>query len=78
MTMKESLNIHADIERENAVHQWLYEQGIRFPWDYEDDELTGMHEVIGEHGRCIDYRQEAYHDVHVFEDEYEERLYICD
>ena len=31
-----------------------------------------------EHGRCIDYRQEAYHDVNVFEDGYEERFYIGD
>ena len=31
-----------------------------------------------EHGKCIGYRQEAYHDVHTFEDGHEERLYIGD
>lgn len=51
---------------------------IRFPWEYTDEELAEMPEIIGEHGRCIDYRQDAYCDVHVFEDGYEERLYICD
>ena len=51
---------------------------IKFPWEYTEKELAEMPEPIGEHGRCIDYRQEAYHDVHVFEDGHEERLYIGD
>lgn len=51
---------------------------IKFPWEYTDEELASMPEVTGEHGRCVEYRQEAYHDVHVFEDGYEERLYIGD
>lgn len=51
---------------------------IKFPWEYTEEELSKMPGVVGEHGRCIDYRQEAYCDVHVFEDGYEERLYICD
>lgn len=51
---------------------------IKFPWEYTEEELKAMPEVVGEHGKCIDYRQEAYHDVHVFEDGYEERFYIGD
>ena len=31
-----------------------------------------------EHGKCIGYRQEAYHDVHIYEDGYEDRTYIGD
>ena len=49
---------------------------IKMPWEYTDEELAAMPETTGEHGRCIGYRQEAYHDVHIFEDGYEERLYI--
>lgn len=30
------------------------------------------------HGACIEYRQEAYHDVKVYEDGYEDRMYIGD
>lgn len=30
------------------------------------------------HGKIVDYRQEAYHDVHVYEDGFEERFYIGD
>lgn len=52
-------------------------EDIKFPWEYTEEELAAMPEN-GEHGRCIGYRQEAYHDVHVFEDGHEERLYICD
>lgn len=51
---------------------------IKFPWEYTDDELATMPETVGEHGRCIDYRQEAYFDILVFEDGHEERIYICD
>ena len=51
---------------------------IKFPWEYTEEELESMPEVVGEHGKCVDYRQEAYHDVHVFEDGHEERLYIGD
>ena len=53
-------------------------EDIRFPWEYTNDEIAAMPDVVGEHGRCIDYRQDAYFDVHVFEDGYEERIYICD
>lgn len=31
-----------------------------------------------EHGKCIDYIQNAYHDVYVYEDGYEEYRYIGD
>lgn len=31
-----------------------------------------------EHGALLEYRQEAYHDVYVFEDGHEERHYIGD
>ena len=51
---------------------------IKMPWEYTDDELAAMPEITGEHGRCIGYRQEAYHDIHVFEDGHEEWLYIGD
>jgi hypothetical protein len=51
---------------------------IKFPWEYTDEELAAMPEVIGEHGRCIDIRLDAYNDVYVFEDGYEERFYIGD
>ena len=51
---------------------------IKFPWEYTDEELAAMPVPVGEHGRCIDYRQEPYHDVHVFEDGYEDWLYIGD
>lgn len=34
--------------------------------------------TVDEHGKCVDYRQEAFHDVHVFEDGHEERTYIGD
>lgn len=51
---------------------------IKFPWEYTDEETESLPETIGEHGKCIGYRFEAYCDVHVFEDGYEERLYICD
>ena len=51
---------------------------IKFPWEYTQDELDSMPVNIGEHGKCIDYRQESFYDVHVFEDGYEERLYIGD
>ena len=51
---------------------------IKMPWEYTDEDLAAMPETTGEHGRCIGYRQEAYHDVHVFEDGYEERFYIGD
>ena len=53
-------------------------EDIRFPWEYTDEEITAMSEAIGEHGRCIDYRQDAYCDIHIFEDGHEERLYIFD
>lgn len=53
-------------------------EDIRFPWEYTDEEIAEMPETVGEHGRCVDYRQDAYCDVHIFEDGYEERLYICD
>lgn len=51
---------------------------IKFPWEYTEEELANMSDAIGEHGRCIDYRQEAFYDVHVFEDGHEEKVYICD
>lgn len=36
--------------------------------------------VPGEHGKCIDYRQDphGFYDVHVFEDGYEDRSWIGD
>ena len=30
------------------------------------------------HGKCIDFRMEAYHNVHVYEDGYEDWDYIGD
>ena len=51
---------------------------IKFPWEYTSEELAAMPQATGKHGKCIDYRQEAYHDVHVYEDGHEERIYICD
>ncbi len=30
------------------------------------------------HGKLVEVRQEAYHDVYVYEDGYEERFYIGD
>ena len=53
-------------------------EDIKMPWQYSEEELSEMTDCVGEHGRCIEYRQEAYHDVHVFEDGYEERTYIGD
>ena len=53
-------------------------EDIKFPWEYTEEELKAIPESISEHGRCIDYRHEAYCDVHVFEDGHEERIYICD
>ena len=53
-------------------------EDIRFPWEYTDEEIAEISEEIGERGRCIDYQQDAYCDVHIFEDGHEERLYICD
>lgn len=53
-------------------------ENIKFPWEYTDEEMAEMPEVVGEHGRCIDYLQDAYCDIYVFEDGYEERIYICD
>ena len=53
-------------------------EDIKFPWEYTAEELKAIPESISEHGRCIDYRHEAYCDVHVFEDGHEERIYICD
>ena len=35
-------------------------------------------EIVGEHGRVVERRQEAYHDVIVYEDGYEESYYIGD
>ena len=35
-------------------------------------------EITGEHGKMIDYRFEAYYDVKVYEDGYEEWFYIGD
>lgn len=40
--------------------------------------MDGLTPTEREHGRCIDMRWEAYHDVYVFEDGYEERYYIGD
>lgn len=51
---------------------------IKFPWEYTEEEIKSISEVIGEHGKCVEYRQDAYHDVHIFEDGHEERLYIGD
>lgn len=34
--------------------------------------------TANEHGKCVEYRQNAFHDVHVFEDGHEERYYIGD
>lgn len=31
-----------------------------------------------EHGKVIDFKMEAYHDVIIYEDGHEERFYICD
>ena len=31
-----------------------------------------------EHGRCIDYRMTAYHDIYVYEDGFEDYVYIGD
>ena len=50
---------------------------IKFPWEYTDEELSTIPDVIGPHGRCVGYRQEAYHDVYVYDDGYEEWVYIC-
>lgn len=62
--------------RKEEVHMSI--DDIKFPWEYSDEELAEMSEVGGEHGRCIGYRQDAYHDVHIFEDDYEEKMYIGD
>lgn len=53
-------------------------EDIKMPWEYTDEEMSAMPMVNGEHGKCIGYRQDAYHDVHIYEDGYEERLYIGD
>lgn len=51
---------------------------FKFPWEYTDEEIEAMPELQGEHGKLIEYRQEAYHDVQVFEDGHIERIYIGD
>ena len=66
------------IKSEPAQNLTALEEDIRFPWEYTDEEIAEMPEEIGEHGRCIDYRQDAYCDIHIFEDGHEERIYICD
>lgn len=50
---------------------------IKFWWEMTEEEIAALPEPqAGEHGKCVDYRFEAYHDVHVYEDGYEEWLYI--
>jgi hypothetical protein len=66
------------MNEESKKMKWSRIEDIKFPWEYTAEELKAMPESISEHGRCIDYRQEAYCDVHVFEDGHEERIYICD
>lgn len=61
-----------------ALEEKMRIEDIKFPWEYTDEELEAMPEHIGEHGRCIEYRFEPYHDVKVYEDGYEERYYIGD
>lgn len=49
-------------------------------WDgTEDDAEDGYWEEMRRlHGPIVDYRMEAYHDVRVYEDGYEDRMYIGD
>lgn len=51
---------------------------IVFLWDMTDDETDEFfgEPKISDHGKCIGYRQELFHDVHIYEDGYEERMYI--
>lgn len=46
--------------------------------DIDEEDWDVFQEATSEHGKCIGYRQEAFHDVHTYEDGYEERTYIGD
>lgn len=45
-------------------------------FDLMEQEPNG--EVVGEHGKLIEYRFEPYYDVKVYEDGYEDWYYIGD
>lgn len=42
----------------------------------EDGQSTYWENFYAEHGALVEIRTEAYYDVHVYEDGYEERYYI--
>ena len=47
--------------------------------DTTDEEFTRCpYEVSGIHGKLVEYRFDAYHDVKVYEDGYVEKFYIGD
>lgn len=46
-------------------------------FDYVDGKVDSLPEApVGPHGKVVDTRFEAYHDVTVYEDGYEDRFYI--
>lgn len=49
-------------------------------WDGTEEEPSSGYweEMYRLHGPVVDYRMESYHDVRVYEDGYEERMYIGD
>ena len=73
--MAERLQSHKEIEHSNA-QRWI--NALLDYLDGDDTAFDQFPEPEYPHGKLVERRWEAYHDVDVYEDGYEERHYIGD
>lgn len=46
--------------------------------EHFSETMTPLEREHGKHGKCVDYRFEPYHDVYIYEDGFEDYVYIGD